>query len=156
MAVVRFEAPGEGLPDQDEVIQTLRRVSQLSGVLGIQIDFDARESQRAWYAALLREVRADLPQSMPLAITSLVSWCDRDDWIQGLPVDDATPMMFRMGTGVVAPPDFLVPVCKGSVGVSTDELPARVPNGRRIFFFHPGRWTPMTYQAVMSRARRWQ
>ena len=157
MAVVRFESPVDsGLPDRTEVIHHLQRTSELAGVRALQIDFDARESQRAWYASLLRDLRAALPQSMPIVITALVSWCDRDDWIRDLPVADASPMMFRMGTGVEAPPDFLVPLCKGSVGVSTDELPTRIPTGRRLFFFHPGRWTPATYQAVMSQARRWQ
>jgi hypothetical protein len=157
MAVVRFESPVDaGLPDRAEVIQQLRRASELTGVRALQIDFDARESQRTWYTALLHELRATLPQSMPIVITALVSWCDRDDWIRDLPVADASPMMFRMGTGVQAPPDFLAPLCQGSVGVSTDELPARIPPGRRIFFFHPGYWTPATYQAILSQAKRWQ
>jgi hypothetical protein len=157
MAVVRFESPVDaGLPDRAEVIQQLRRASQLTRVRALQIDFDARESQRIWYAALLQELRAALPPSMPVVITALVSWCDRDDWIRDLPAADASPMMFRMGTGVQAPPDFLAPLCQGSVGVSTDELPVRIPAGRRIFFFHPGHWTPATYEAVMSQAKRWQ
>ena len=157
MAVVRFESPVDGgLPDRAEVIQQLLRASRLTGVRAMQIDFDARESQRTWYAALLRELRTALPQSMPVVITALVSWCDRDDWLRDLPVADASPMIFRMGTDVQAPPDFLAPLCQGSVGVSTDELPARIPSGRRIFFFHPGHWTLATYQAVMSQAKRWQ
>ena len=42
---------------------------------------------------------------MPLTITALASWCDGDDWIDGLPVADASPMLFRMGRG-----DYVRPV----------------------------------------------
>ena len=67
-----------------------------------------------------------------LTITALESWCDRDHWIGGLPVADATPMLFRMGPGERIPEDFAIGLCRSSLGVSTDEVPARVPRGNAV------------------------
>ena len=70
--------------------------------------------------------------NLPLSITALASWCSFDDWLRGLPVDEAVPMMFRMEPDRRrAPPDlddFRIrePLCQSSVGVSTTEpWPAR-------------------------------
>ena len=34
---------------------------------------------------------------VPLSITALASWCAQDRWMEGLPVDETVPMLFRMG-----------------------------------------------------------
>jgi hypothetical protein len=60
-----------------------------------------------------------------------------------------------MGPGERIPADFSESVCRSSVGVSTDELPARVPRGRRLYFFHPGPWTQETYDVAVAQAWRW-
>ena len=157
MPVVRFESAGDGLPDSSAVVTEVVRTAGLSGIRALQIDFDARESERAWYAAFLRELRGALPAALPLTMTALVSWCDEDDWITRLPVDDACPMWFRMGTRPVpAPHAFNAGLCKASVGISTDELPDRVPRHQRLFIFHPGAWTKQSYEAAIAQARRWR
>src|SRR5437764_1138154 len=77
--------------------------------------------------------------------------------IRHLPVVDASPMLFRMGPSAHSVfGDFTVPLCQNSIGVSMDELPAKVPRGRRLFFFYPGKWTPSAYDAALAQARRWQ
>jgi hypothetical protein len=63
----------------------------------LQIDFDARASERPFYAALLRDLRRQLPSETALSITALTSWCGRGSWLHGLPIDEAVPMFFRMG-----------------------------------------------------------
>jgi len=157
MAVVRIESDGKGLPARASVVNELMEAARNPGVRALQIDFDARESERGWYRGLLHEVRNALPLELPLTITALASWCDGDDWIDGLPVADASPMLFRMGRGDYVPPsDFRVPLCRSSVGLSTDELPRRIPRGRRMFFFHPRAWTAEAYQGVVSQARLWR
>jgi Protein of unknown function (DUF3142) len=155
MAVVRLESAGRGLPPRHQAIREVLPATHLSGVGALQIDFDARASERAWYAAFLRELRAELPAKLPLTITALESWCDRDPWLGGLPIDDATPMLFRMGTGERLPDDFASPVCRSSIGVATDEVPDRVPRRRRVYYFHPGPWTEQTYQGAVAQAARW-
>lgn len=157
MAVVRLESAGRGLPARAGVLRELLQSVELPGVRALQVDFDARRSERAWYRSLLEELRSALPRELPLTITALASWCEQDGWIRGLPVADASPMLFRMGEGEQVPPvDFNVALCRSSLGVSTDELPDRVPRGRRLFFFNPHAWTPEAYQVVIAQARRWQ
>jgi len=157
MAVVRVESTGRGLPPTADALREAMAAAELPGVRALQIDFDARQSERAWYRAMLGELRRALPPALPLTITALVSWCEDDGWIRDLPVADASPMLFRMGPGERPPTeDFRVPLCRSSIGLSTDELPATVVRSRRLFFFHPRPWTPAAYQAVIAQAWRWR
>ena len=154
IAVVRIEAGAAGtainapgLPGQ--LASLIQHSTQKPRTAMLQIDFDATRSQRAFYVNLLWEVRKRLPVDMPLSITALASWCAADDWISGLPVDEAVPMFFRMGPD--RPPTdqpgwtypLREPLCEASVGVSTDEpWPALRPD-QRVYVFHPGAWTPV-------------
>lgn len=156
MAVVRLESAGRGLPARDAAIREVLPAARLEGIRAIQIDFDARKSERGWYAGFLRDLRAELPAEMPLTITALESWCDGDNWLSGLPLDDATPMLFRMGAGERVPEEFSSAVCRNSIGVSSDEVPSRVPRGRRVYYFHPGAWTEAAYLEAAAQAGRWQ
>lgn len=157
MAVVRLESAAGAPPPAAIVAADIVRVAALPGVRAVQVDFDARLSERSWYREMLRELRASLPQAMPLGITALASWCQRDDWMTGLPVTDAVPMLFRMGQGEeFTGSDFSGTLCRASVGVSTDELPRVIPRGRRLFVFHPRPWTEDTYRGAVQLTRRWQ
>jgi len=157
MAVVRLESAGHGLPSRADVIREIQPAAAIPGVRALQIDFDARASEREWYRALLNDLRAALPPDKPLLMTALASWCESDDWLRGLPVTEATPMLFRMGgDDRVRSMDFKLPLCASSLGLATDELPAQAPAGRRLYFFYPHSWTPQAYEAVVSQARRWQ
>lgn len=152
IAVVRIEAgaPGagdaSGLPAQ--VASLILHSAQKPRTAMLQIDFDATRSERPFYADLLREVRSRLPADMPLSITALASWCADDDWISGLPVDEAVPMFFRMG--IDRRPSDLPgwtyplhePLCESSAGVSTDEPWPALRADERIYVFHPGSWNP--------------
>jgi hypothetical protein len=156
MAVVRLESRGVGLPPSADVVHAVMPAAEIPGVDALQIDFDARQSERAWYRRFLQELRQALPAKLPLTVTALESWCEEDGWIGGLPVADATPMLFRMGPeDRPSPTDFPAKVCRSSIGVSTDELPVRVPRARRIYFFHPGPWTAEAYDDAVAQAGRW-
>jgi len=156
MAVVRLEGTGP-LPDAQSIAEPILRDAARPGIQALQIDFDARASERAWYRGLLDRLRAGLAAGVPLTITALASWCEEDSWIRGLPVSDAVPMLFRMGAGeprgkVV----FRAALCQSSLGLSTDEWPAQAPRGRRLFVFHPRAWDEDAYRGVLLAARRWQ
>jgi hypothetical protein len=156
MAVVRFESQGRGLPAAADVVRETLTASRIPGVRAMQVDFDARASERDWYAAFLRELRRALPGGMPLTITALESWCEEGRWVRSLPVADSTAMLFRLGPGERAlPPGFPAGACGSSVGVSTDELPVRIPRARRIYFFTTGPWTRQAYDAAVAQAWRW-
>ena len=157
IAVTRLDAFSPPLPAIEEVASDIAGTASLPRVRAIQIDFDARLSERAWYAALLRRVRSRIPASIPLTITALASWCRRDPWIRDLPVSDAVPMLFRLGAGELRrETEFSLEVCRSSFGIATDEMPAELPHGRRIFIFNPRPWTPEAYSAAMKLVGKWQ
>jgi hypothetical protein len=157
MAVVRLESWTPPLPDTAAIAREILRAAESRRVRALQVDFDARTSERDWYASLLGRVRAGLSPTTPLTITALASWCLGDPWVRALPVADAVPMLFRMGAGEPREVgDFSSGVCRSSLGVATDELPYSAPHGRRVFVFHPRPWTRDAYRGAVALARRWQ
>ncbi len=159
-AVVRLEltrkTPGEFSADYSaEVTQEILRSIALPRVTGVEIDFDALKSQRDFYRTLLTDLRKQLPQGKQLSITALGSWCLGDDWISDLPVDDAVPMLFRMGidhdnivNALKAGKDFREPLCRSSLGVSTDEPWPATLLDRNVYVFTPHPWNATTFNAV--------
>ena len=149
IAVVRIEPSTRDAFDDALVAKTADAIltSAKPFVRALQIDFDATVSQRSFYRRLLETVRSRLRPGLPLSITALASWCANDDWISGLPVDEAVPMYFRMESGVRrvrAGWTFPVrePLCSTSAGLSTDEAWPQLPSGLRLYVFHPGAWNP--------------
>jgi Protein of unknown function (DUF3142) len=156
IAVVRLESHGAP-PPVDSVAPEILRSAALPRVEALQIDFDARSSERGWYAALLKRLRSQLRRNMPLTITALASWCESDPWIRNLPIADAIPMLFRMGPGGFWDGrEFRPAVCRSSVGVSLDEPRAELPRGRRMFVFNPHSWTDRDYHEALSLEERWR
>ena len=156
MAVVRVEAHSAALAaeQREATVNAVVAAAQLPRVTAVQIDFDATASQRGFYRDVLNELRAQLPRT-PISITALASWCMDDDWIGGLPVDEAVPMLFRMGRDdrsirarLKSGDDFREPLCRTSVGLSTDEPPAMSPGGRRAYWFAPRAWTQAQWSEV--------
>ncbi|HXJ91479.1 MAG TPA: DUF3142 domain-containing protein [Terriglobia bacterium] len=135
----------------------LAALGRIDGVVAVQVDFDATISQRHFYADVLRDFRRRLPPDMPLSITALASWCMDDPWIAGLPVDEAVPMLFRMGPDAEDARlllgrgrDFSLSVCRTSVGISTDEPIRDLPAGRRRYVFRPQGWSPGAVGALFA------
>lgn len=150
MAVVRVEAGREFRDTPELRRETAARVAAVAGpaVVAVQVDFDAKASQRAFYEDVLRQLRAAMPVGMPLSMTALLSWCSGDDWIANLPVDEAVPMHFRLGMEARDPLAagagawrVVEPKCRGSVGVSTDEEWPGMVAGERVYIFAPHPWT---------------
>jgi hypothetical protein len=157
MAVIRLESRGTPLPDAAAVAAEVLKDAARPSIRAVQIDFDARASERGWYTQLLQQVRRRLNPSKPLTMTALASWCMGDPWVRSLPVSDAVPMLFRMGAGEPREVrEFSVAMCRSSVGISTDELPYAVPRGRRLFIFNPRAWSPDVYREALQFARRWK
>ena len=147
IAVVRIEAPGtiaEGL--EPSAADAILAVAGDPAIAALQIDFDARRSQREFYTGLLRDLRRRMPPNLPLSITALASWCSSDDWIATLPVDEAVPMLFRMEPGrrFARPdiPEFRIrePLCESSTGVSTREPTGANLAGKRVYVFADAGW----------------
>jgi len=140
----------------DVVAAAIAKTAALPRVAGVQVDFDATASQRAFYRELLARLRARLAPGTPLSITALASWCVEDDWLAGLPIDEAVPMLFRMGP-VNQPYLHLAQSrsdarveCRGALGVSVDEPRAVDAARRRVYIFNPKPWTAL----MIADARR--
>lgn len=160
---------------QESVIDEIVAVASRSNVRAIQIDMDATASERAFYSGVLSGVRRRLPASLPLSIAALASWCIGDRWLTALPpgtIDEAVPMLFRMGAdsgNVVrylrSGDEFPVAPCRLSLGVSTDEPLTKGPpsggfagalsgrRGKRVYVFAPRAWTQANAEAVL---KEWQ
>ena len=149
MPVVRIETRGAApIPeDAPRVAAEILPAARLPGARALQIDFDARRSDRPFYAALIRSVRALLPADTRLSITALASWCTDDPWIDVREVDEIVPMLFQMGadgrrvvTRLREDGRFAVDACNGQLGLSTDEPWPGLPRARNVYLFSAAPW----------------
>ncbi len=162
IAVTRIETDRDRKPslsgDQRErITRTIVELSALPNVAEIQIDFDVTKSERPFYRELLVGLRRELPRGQRLSITALASWCMSDNWISGLPVDSAVPMLFRMtgdGKQIVtrlnSSDDFIEPLCRHSYGISLDEPEPRLLANRSLYIFNPDAWTEKSVRKLME------
>lgn len=168
MATARIETghfafqspPPDSLPARRaQAAKAIEGLARWPGVQAIQIDFDAPVSERAFYRDLLNDVRRSMPDSTALSITALASWCEGDNWLGGLPIDEAVPMLFRMGPdrGEILAQfrnrgSFAAEICNKSMGVSTDEPLSAPPRGRRVYIFRGGKWSEEAVRAAVEGA----
>ena len=153
VAVTRIESREAGASrlsesEVESMAGAIARTLSLPRVRGVQIDFDAAESERPFYRALVQAVRRTIGPEVPLSITALASWCADDRWLDGLPIDEAVPMLFRMGpvnepyAGIARSPGRAAVECRGALGTSLDEPLHIHAAGRRVYVFNAAAWTP--------------
>jgi hypothetical protein len=135
-------------------------------IRALQLDFDATQSQQPFYRSVLELLRPQIPRTLPLSITALVSWCGPHSWLRTLPIDEAVPMEFRMGGpralafASAARPTYPIPyqitepLCRTSLGLSIDEpWPASVSSLNpytRVYLFAPRPWRPAEFAAIST------
>ena len=163
IAVVRVESAHDEQPaltnnQRTLIVEALNRIARKQNIAALQIDFDATTSERDFYRKLLQDTRRLLPESMPLSMTALASWCIFDNWIDDLPVDEAVPMLFQMGMDeerinsyLRAGGEMRAPLCRNSIGVSTDETRASLSSDGRVYVFNPQPWTEATVRRALER-----
>jgi len=142
-----------------ELVEHIRKTVQLNNVSVIQVDFDAATSERTFYSQLLLDLRRDLPDNVPLSMTALASFCVGDRWLKDLPVDEAVPMVFRMGTDsdriknlLTSGGDFREALCRRSYGVALDEpVSTSFDKQRRVYVFNAKSWTPSDVSLLEER-----
>jgi hypothetical protein len=162
VAVVRIEAPASARASLSDA--QAGRVARAvlgavrPGLAGLQVDFDAARSQRGFYRRVLALVRAGLPDTLGLTMTALASWGIGDRWLEGLPVDAAVPMAFRMGAdglrvreAMARGEAFTSPPCRDDLGVMLDEPLPDAGSPRRVWVFQPGPWTGPAIRAALAR-----
>lgn len=166
MAVTRIESqkitgqrPSLSEDQRQKVVKLILRTLEPGRVAAVQIDFDAAVSERDFYRALLQDLRAQLPDTVPLSMTALASSCIGDRWLKDLPVDEAVPMIFRMGADnapvknrLAAGYDFGEPLCRQSYGIAIDEpLEMKFEKSRRIYVFNNHSWTADNLSSLQQR-----
>ncbi|MBS1804309.1 MAG: DUF3142 domain-containing protein [Acidobacteria bacterium] len=160
--VVRIEAPRTAMltaSNRADAVTAILDSATETGAAALQIDFDATASQRTFYRDILADLREKMPPNLPLSITALASWCSWDNWISGLPVDEAVPMMFRMEPDHrLASPiadDFVIrePLCRNSYGISTTEPWPSNLDGKRLYIFADNGWRADSPNNTLRRLR---
>ena len=161
-AVTRIEMPLTRQVNDANVLRIANAIAVTAGypqVAGVQLDFDATESQRDWYRRLITGVRGRLDPGVHLSITALASWCVGDRWLDGLPIDEAVPMLFDMGPldepyrDVAIHPSSAHPLCRSSIGMSLREPMPMTQGGRRLYVFNPRQWTRQTIELAPTPSR---
>lgn len=181
IAVTRIEIPVGESPSLtaavlDRAAVAIAQTAALGRITVVQIDFDAVMSQRDAYRDLLNRVRQNLDRAIPISITALASWCAGDHWLRGLPIDEAVPMLFRMGPSEAAwmpghnapthtdhsaranhvwrSPLWAARSCGNAIGTSLDEPIALPDDDRRIYVFNPVPWSDSAIAAARQLSRR--
>ena len=147
-AKVRSAVSALSVEQQTKIVEFVLKTLEMTNVAAIQVDFDATISERDFYQNLLIELKQKLPPGVPLSITALASFCIGDRWLSDLPIDEAVPMIFRMGAdnakikGFLANGnDFAEPLCQLSYGIATDEpLQMNFRLNRRLYVFNERAW----------------
>lgn len=142
-----------------KAVELIVKICSQDKVSGCQIDFDVKSSEIDFYKNLILKTRNSLSKSIPLSITTLVSWCYTGSWLDNLPVDEAVPMFFRLGTDeylirqdLVGESFMKARNCQQAIGISVDEpLPqAKYLKNRRIYIFNPHSWTPEDFSNIIK------
>ncbi|HEY7786248.1 MAG TPA: DUF3142 domain-containing protein [Pyrinomonadaceae bacterium] len=160
IAVTRIESedPLLSANQQSETVSAIIKSARLPDVIAVQIDFDATVSERSFYRDLLFALRKQLPESTALSITALASWCKGDNWLDDLPIDEAVPMLFRMGqernqflAALASGESFQSRKCRGSVGISTDEPVTDLKFPERVYVFNSQSWSPESTDELLRK-----
>ncbi len=146
-------APALSAAQRQAIVQQLVQAAATSPSRVVQLDFEARLSQRAFLAAVVRQARRDLPPDVALSMTALASWCAGDSWLDDLPADEVVPMAFRMSRDGPALRErlardggFARTRCRDAIGSATDEPLAGLAAPRH-YVFSPRPWGAATWLA---------
>lgn len=137
----------------DQQLQTLVATVQAAAAHGagwVQLDFEARHSQRAFYLQLLSRLQP-MRRHTRLSVTALASWCMQDTWLDAKLVDEVVPMLFRMHRDGPAIREHLkryrrlpVEACNQAVGLLVGQPVPPPDTAHRLYWFHQGDWQATT------------
>lgn len=89
--------PRLGARHAEAIAVAIDKAAQRSTSHWVQLDFEALDSQQAFYVALVKRLRARLPATIKLSLTMRAAWCDKPALLASLEADEVVPMFFRMG-----------------------------------------------------------
>ncbi|MBM3764276.1 MAG: hypothetical protein FJW32_02705 [Acidobacteria bacterium] len=160
LEVVRIESDGSRKPSLEDAKWLVAEVGVgRRSRSPIQIDFDARTSELDWYRELLSGLKAE---GVDVSITALASWCIDEPWFapHRSSIREVVPMLYHMGPHAstymrrIHKQGDLANPCRGTIGLSTDEIPAWRPPAHTIYLFHTKRWTREAFDDVCARLFR--
>lgn len=132
------------------IVHALLDAAAVSTSGWVQLDMEAKPSQREFYRSLVRQLRGALPPQIKLSVTALAWWCRSPAWLDGLAADEVVPMFFRMGRDsatmrdiVEQSPATLHASCRaGSAGFSPQEpfAPQVAARYRKTYWFDRYAW----------------
>jgi hypothetical protein len=161
--VDKFSPPTFALGQRTRVVEEIAAMGRAATIPAVQVDFDAKTSERAFYRAVLHDLRQELPATTRISITALASWCLADNWLDGLPIDEAVPMLFRMGADrqrvllhLQTGGDVRCLPTQQSLGMATDEPLSRMPSGRRMYVFSPRAWSLASVRTALEEIKQWE
>lgn len=158
----RYQLPTFSTKQLEKTLFAIAELTKLERIVGIQIDFDAKVSEREFYRQLLTKLRSNIPSKYLLSITALASWATYDVWGKDLPVDEVVPMFFRMGSDkqqiinyLAAKKDFKLQNAI-SCGISTDSELPWLPSKKRVYIFPESSWSAELLNNTLKKVEKWQ
>jgi hypothetical protein len=159
----RFAPPTLSAAQRARVVTAIAELGRTTTPPAIQIDFDARRSERDFYRAVLQHLRQALPHNVAISITALASWCLGDNWLTDLPIDEAVAMLFRLGADRQRIQRHLrsggairCAAPQSSLGIATDEPLPLFPAAKRVYIFHPQAWSSTAVHTALEEVKPWQ
>lgn len=172
-AVIRIESSSREKPNLsdaqlNQLVANIKNKSKLPGVRAVQIDFDAKLSDREFYKSLLTRLREELPADIDLSMTALASWCIGDRWLKDVSVDEIVPMFFSMGADTEEVAHYLksgktvhdfsrakaIGLAENSSEVIqsiSDRNRKHLFDGRRIYLFSARVWTKDRMERLLQK-----
>lgn len=142
---------------QQAIARALEHAAAHSRSGWVQLDFEARRSQREAYVALLQRLQT-LRANVRLSATALASWCMSDPWLPAGLVDEVVPMYFRMGAEsarirqrLQATGAATVPACRDAAGLLLGEPWPALGGVKRRYVFHTGAWKTEDFEKIDNR-----
>jgi len=82
----------------EAIVNAMRDASRRSTSGWVQLDFEARTSEQAYFIALVRVVRQSLPPALRLSVTTMAQSCQQPGFLEQVQADEIVPLFFYMGT----------------------------------------------------------
>ena len=143
---------------QQAIAHALEHAAAHSRSGWVQLDFEARRSQREAYVALLRRLQPLRASGVRLSATALASWCMSDPWMPAGLVDEIVPMYFRMGAEsarirqqLEATGAATVPACRDAAGLLLGETWPALGSVKRRYVFHTNAWKNEDFERIGNR-----
>ncbi len=125
--------PPLGPAEAQTLLKAVLKASQKSNSGWVQFDFEVPPSQRAFYLALVRQMRAQLPARIKLSVSALASWCLEEAFVAQIAADEVVPMLFALGQPAesghkqfLLQQQRLAPACRQqAIGFARQDTPPR-------------------------------